>query len=185
VQGTPAAGRCRTDVSRGVAAVITVGRAGSPGWRALEAPAEATAGIAYIDAAGITEDRKWWLFRTSRGHVATVLFEQPMIQSDAWRMIRRRGGSQHSHADRQPQLPRDRDHGVSFQWRRTRARARPSFTTARRNGSRRTRSKGLGCEQGRHPRMSNYTECRSFPLALGGTKPCRTDLPHGPAQERR
>jgi site-specific recombinase XerD len=45
---------------------------------------------AYIAAAGIAEDRKGWLFRTSRGHNATALSEQPMNQSDAWRMIRRR-----------------------------------------------------------------------------------------------
>ena len=38
---------------------------------------------AYIAAAGIAEDRKGWLFRTSRGHNATVLSEQPMKQSDA------------------------------------------------------------------------------------------------------
>lgn len=47
---------------------------------------------AYIAAAaaGIAEDRKGYLFRTSRGHTATVLSEQPMSQPDAWRMIRRR-----------------------------------------------------------------------------------------------
>jgi site-specific recombinase XerD len=45
---------------------------------------------AYIAAAGIAEDRKGWLFRTSRGHDGTVLSEQPMTQPDAWRMIRRR-----------------------------------------------------------------------------------------------
>ena len=45
---------------------------------------------AYIDAAGIAEDRKGWLFRTSPGHSATVLTEQPMNQANAWRMIRRR-----------------------------------------------------------------------------------------------
>ena len=45
---------------------------------------------AYIDAAGIAEDRKGCLFRTSPGHNATVLTEQPMVQADAWRMIRRR-----------------------------------------------------------------------------------------------
>lgn len=44
---------------------------------------------AYIDAAGIGEDRKGWLFRTSRGHKGTVLADQPMTQPDAWRMIRR------------------------------------------------------------------------------------------------
>jgi hypothetical protein len=32
-------------------------------------------------------------------------------------------------------------------WRRTKARVRPSFTTARRNGLRRMRWRGLGCEQ--------------------------------------
>jgi site-specific recombinase XerD len=45
---------------------------------------------AYIDAAGIAEDRKDFLFRTSPGHNASVLTEQPMVQADAWRMIRRR-----------------------------------------------------------------------------------------------
>jgi integrase len=48
---------------------------------------------AYIDAAGIAEDRKGFLFRTARGHTATVLSEQPMIQSDAWRMIRGRAAA--------------------------------------------------------------------------------------------
>jgi hypothetical protein len=41
-----------------------------------------------IDAAGIAENRKGFLFRTSRGHTATKLSEQPMTQPDAWRMIR-------------------------------------------------------------------------------------------------
>jgi integrase len=45
---------------------------------------------AYIDAAGIAEDRKGYLFRTAPGHNAAVLLEKPMAQSDAWRMIRRR-----------------------------------------------------------------------------------------------
>ncbi len=45
---------------------------------------------AYIAAAGIAEDRKGFLFRTSRGHTATAISEKPMVQSDAWRMIRRR-----------------------------------------------------------------------------------------------
>ena len=48
---------------------------------------------AYIDAAGIAEDRKGWLFRTSPRHNATVLTEQPMAQADAWRMIRRRAAA--------------------------------------------------------------------------------------------
>jgi len=45
---------------------------------------------AYIAAAGTADDRKGWLFRTSPGHKATLLSDQPMTQSDAWRMIRRR-----------------------------------------------------------------------------------------------
>jgi site-specific recombinase XerD len=46
---------------------------------------------AYIDAAGIAEDRKGWLFRTARGHNGKVLSDKAMSQPDAWRMIRRRG----------------------------------------------------------------------------------------------
>jgi site-specific recombinase XerD len=53
---------------------------------------------AYIAAAGIGEDRKGWLFRTSRGHNATVLSAQPMNQSAAWRMIRRRAAAAGIHA---------------------------------------------------------------------------------------
>jgi len=45
---------------------------------------------AYIGAAGIAEDRKGWLFRTSPRHNATTLTERPMTQPDAWRMMRRR-----------------------------------------------------------------------------------------------
>jgi integrase len=44
----------------------------------------------YIRAAGIGEDRKGNLFRTSKGHRGVELAEQPMLQSDAWRMIRKR-----------------------------------------------------------------------------------------------
>jgi hypothetical protein len=40
-----------------------------------------------IDPAGIADDRKGWLFRTSRGHAATALSDQPMTQPDAWRMM--------------------------------------------------------------------------------------------------
>ena len=53
---------------------------------------------AYIDVAGIAEDRKGWLFRTSPRHTATVLTEQPMAQADAWRMIRRRAAATGIHA---------------------------------------------------------------------------------------
>jgi site-specific recombinase XerD len=47
----------------------------------------------YMDAAGIVEDRKAWLFRTSRGHNGSVLSDQPMTQPDAWRMVRRRAAA--------------------------------------------------------------------------------------------
>ena len=45
---------------------------------------------AYIDAAGIAEDRKGWLFRTAPRHNAKVLTDRAMNQADAWLMIRRR-----------------------------------------------------------------------------------------------
>jgi site-specific recombinase XerD len=48
---------------------------------------------AYIAAAGIVDDHKGFLFRTSPRHAAHVLTEQPMNQSDAWRMIRRRAAA--------------------------------------------------------------------------------------------
>jgi site-specific recombinase XerD len=44
----------------------------------------------YIDAAGIAEDRKGFLFRTSKGHRGVELSTEPMGQPDAWRMIRKR-----------------------------------------------------------------------------------------------
>jgi len=47
----------------------------------------------YITAAGIGEDRRGFLFRTARGHVATALSDLPMAQPDAWRMIRRRAAA--------------------------------------------------------------------------------------------
>jgi site-specific recombinase XerD len=47
----------------------------------------------YIDSAGIAEDPKGWLFRTSPRHSGGVLTEQPMSQADAWRMIRRRAAA--------------------------------------------------------------------------------------------
>jgi site-specific recombinase XerD len=48
---------------------------------------------AYIDAAGIAEDRKSWLFCTARGHNGSALSDKPMSQPDAWRMIRRRAAA--------------------------------------------------------------------------------------------
>jgi site-specific recombinase XerD len=48
---------------------------------------------AYIDTAGIVDDRKGWLFRTARGHDGSSLSDKPMSQPDAWRMIRRRAAA--------------------------------------------------------------------------------------------
>lgn len=48
---------------------------------------------AYINAAGIAKDGKGFLFRTSPRHNASMLTEQPMTQSDAWRMVRRRAAA--------------------------------------------------------------------------------------------
>jgi site-specific recombinase XerD len=47
----------------------------------------------YVDAAGIAEDRKGWLFRTAPRHDPDALSDRPMNQSDAWRMVRRRAAS--------------------------------------------------------------------------------------------
>ena len=69
---------------------------------------------AYIDAAGIVEDRKGWLFRTARGHNGSALSHKAMSQPDAWRMIRRtRRGRGYCRADRLPHVPRDRDYRLS------------------------------------------------------------------------
>ena len=85
---------------------------------------------AYIDAAGIAEDRKGWLFRTARGHNGSALSAKPMSQPDAWRMIRRRAAAAGIAAgDRLPHVPCDRDHRLPRQWRR--ARARPGNGRAR------------------------------------------------------
>jgi integrase len=48
---------------------------------------------AYMDAAGIVEDRKSWLFGTARGDNGSMLSDKPMRQPDAWRMIRRRAAA--------------------------------------------------------------------------------------------
>ena len=45
---------------------------------------------AYIDAAGIADDRKGFLFRTSPRHNANALSDRPLTQANAWLMIRRR-----------------------------------------------------------------------------------------------
>jgi len=112
---------------------------------------------AYIAAAGIAEDRKGWLFRTSRGHDATVLSEQPMNQSDAWRMIRRRAVAAGIHAPignhtfRATGITAYLANGGALEqlrkWRHTKARALQSSMTGRRSGSRRTRWRGSGYDR--------------------------------------
>jgi site-specific recombinase XerC len=99
---------------------------------------------AYIDAAGIAEDGKGWLFRTSPGHNATMLTEQPMNQADAWRMIRRRAAaagimapSAITPSARPVSLrifPTAARWNMRRRWRRMKAPAPRSSTTARRNG---------------------------------------------------
>jgi site-specific recombinase XerD len=51
-----------------------------------------------INAAGIAEDRKGPLFRTSRGHNGDLLSDQAMTQPDAWRMVRRQAKAAGIHA---------------------------------------------------------------------------------------
>ena len=99
---------------------------------------------AYIAAAGIAEDRKGWLFRTSPRHNATVLTEQPMDQADAWRMIRRRAAAAGimapigNHTFRATGITAYLGNGGALEhaqsWPRMKARARPSSMTARRSG---------------------------------------------------
>ena len=59
---------------------------------------------AYIAAAGIGGDRKGPLFRTTRAR-SGELTERAMLQSDVWRMIRRRAAScRHQDGDRLPHV---------------------------------------------------------------------------------
>ena len=108
---------------------------------------------AYIDAAGIAEDRKGWLFRTARGHNGKVLSDRPMTQPDAWRMIRRRAAAAGlaeaigCHTFRATGITAYLSNGGALETRRkwpaTKARERPSSTIARKNASRRMRSSGF------------------------------------------
>jgi AhpD family alkylhydroperoxidase len=87
---------------------------------------------AYIDAAGIAEDRKGWLFRTARGHKADNLSDRAMNRSDAWCKIRRRAKSVATRFAPQGLPPISLTAARSStprKWRPTKARARPSFTT--------------------------------------------------------
>jgi integrase/recombinase XerD len=64
----------------------------------------------YIAAAGIAEDRKGPLFRTTRGR-SGELTANPLLQSDVWRMIRRRALAD-KNRNRLPHLPGDGHHGL-------------------------------------------------------------------------
>ena len=111
---------------------------------------------AYIAAAGIAEDRKGWLFRTSPRHNATVLTEQPMDQKDAWRMIRRRAAAAGipapigNHSFRATGITDYLENGGSLENAQAMAAHASPRTTKlydrRKNGSSRTRWRGLGCD---------------------------------------
>jgi hypothetical protein len=99
---------------------------------------------AYIDAAGIAEDRKGWLFRTARGHKADTLSDRAMNQPDAWRMnsaaaprrpaSRPKSVATHSARPESPPISRTAARSSTRRrWRLTRARGRPSSTTEPRN----------------------------------------------------
>ena len=73
---------------------------------------------AYIDAAGIVEDRKGWLFRTARGHNGDRAIRQADEPAGclAHDPPARQGG-RHRGGNWLPHVPRDRDHRLSRQWR--------------------------------------------------------------------
>jgi integrase len=110
----------------------------------------------YIDAAGIAEDRKGWLFRTARGHNGSALSDKPKSQPDAWRMIRRRAATAGiaapigCHTFRATGITAYLANGGALEhaqkWPRMKARARPALRIARRSGSLRTRRRGSGCD---------------------------------------
>jgi len=110
---------------------------------------------AYIDAAGIADDRKGWLFRTARGHNGKVLSKNPMTQSDAWRMIRRRAAAAGiaeaigCHTFRATGITAYLSNDGALErrkWRRTRAHGQPSSTTERKSVLPRMRSSEFGCK---------------------------------------
>ena len=75
---------------------------------------------AYIAAAGIAEDKKGWLFRTSSGHHGVMLSDAPMVQTDAWRVVRKRAlAARHHGPDWKSQFSRHGYHRLSGERRRT------------------------------------------------------------------
>jgi hypothetical protein len=92
----------------------------------------------YIAAAGIAQDKKGPLFRTTKGR-SGELKENPMLQSDLWRMIRRRASSAgikteiSCHTFRATGTTAYLKNGGKLRshsrWRRTSPHARPVFMT--------------------------------------------------------
>jgi site-specific recombinase XerD len=131
---------------------------------------------AYIAAAGIGEDRKGWLFRTSPRHDATRLTDQPMAQPDAWRMIRRRAAAAGiaaeigNHSFRATGITAYLANGGALEtrrrWRHMKARGQPSSATVPRSASRRTRWNGLGCNLGAAGHFNLGLQPRTDPSAL-------------------
>ncbi len=71
----------------------------------------------YIAAAGIAQDRKGPLFRTSKGR-GGELAGRPLLQSDVWRMIRRRAAEAGIETEIGcPHLPGHRNHRLPEEWR--------------------------------------------------------------------
>jgi hypothetical protein len=111
---------------------------------------------AYIDTAGITEDRKSWLFRTARDPDGCVLSDKPMSGPDAWRMIRRRAAAAGIAAEigcytfLATGITAYLANGGALEHVQemacTRARAPPSSMIGRRSGLRRMKLKESGCE---------------------------------------
>jgi hypothetical protein len=111
---------------------------------------------AYIDAAGIGDDREGVLFRTSPRHNATALTDRPLTQANAWLMIRRRaiaagitapiGCHTFARPGSPPILQMAVRSNTRRKWRHTKVCARPSFTTAPRSASPKTRSSESGCK---------------------------------------
>ena len=106
---------------------------------------------AYIDAAGIADDRKGWLFRTSPGHNAMPLptpdgsgrrlaHDPPRAVRPAF--MRRSATTRFARPASPPISATAARSSTRKRWRRMKARARRSYTTARRIGSRRTRWRG-------------------------------------------
>jgi hypothetical protein len=92
-------------------------------------------------------------------HKADALSERPMNQYAVWLMVRRRAKAAGikapigNHTFRATDITAYLANGGAVarsntrrKWRRTKARARRSFATAPRSGSRKTRWRGSGCE---------------------------------------